>query len=216
MSISFSLNLHTGGPEVTVHSLLYVSTDGFVNIGSSMSHKHTIAHTRSHPVSRWLWGQKVTFDSISTKVILALLLLSYSNINLPIWHLDIIFWVSLSPSPLLPFSFSLPGQNTAIITLFYFLRFNAQHSTLTALFFFFFKCLFVLLRLSSFILSWLPRSDRTNNATGVSLNVATHRPSAGCLGDQITINFQLKQTKRWQLRVRGTRQEAVLIYDKWA
>lgn len=183
-----------------------------------MSRKHTHTHRRSHPVSRWLWGHKVTFDSISTKVILALLLLSYSYINLPIWHLDIIFSLSPSPSPLPAFSFSLPGQNTAIITLFYFLRFNAQHSTLTSLFFFFLMPFFVLLRFFFFSLFsfWLPRSDRTNNATGVSLNVATHRRGAGCLGNQLTINFQLKQTKRWQLRVHGTRQEAVLIYDKWA
>lgn len=140
-------------------------------------------------------------------------LLKYKSPHLASWHHLLGLSLSITPAAVF-FLFTRPKHSHNNFILFPPLQcttFNPYCSVL-----FFFKCLFVLLRLSSFILSWLPRSDRTNNATGVSLNVATHRPSAGCLGDQITINFQLKQTKRWQLRVRGTRQEAVLIYDKWA
>lgn len=79
------------------------------------------------PVSRWLWGHKVPSDSISTKVILSLrrritrpfsaFLLKHNSPHLAFWHH--IFTLLLS-HPYPQFSFSLPGQNTAIITLFYF------------------------------------------------------------------------------------------------
>lgn len=45
MSISFSFNLQTDGPEVTVYLVLYVYTDGFVNMRCNVSHTHTDTHT---------------------------------------------------------------------------------------------------------------------------------------------------------------------------
>lgn len=138
---------------------------------------------------------------------------SYSNIIPPIWHFDTISSVPL----LLPhFSFFLPSPNTAIITLFYFPRSNAQHSTLTSLFppfnvFLSSACLSSLVFLTSKV-----RQDKQCHWCLSVCGSATHRRHCGCLGNTLTINFQLKQTKRWQLRVHGRCQEAVLIYDKWA
>lgn len=133
-------------------------------------------------------------------------LLKHNSPHLASWHH--IFSLLLG-HPLPQLSFSLPGQNRAIITLFYFSP-SLQCTTFNPYLSIF--CLMSFLFSFAFLLFfWLPRSDRTNNATGVSLNVATHHCSWGCLGNALTINFQLKQTKRWQLRVHGTCQEAVLI-----
>ncbi len=113
-----------------------VPTDWVVNFRTNMSTRsssptYTISlfHTRSlaHLVSRWLWGHKVPSDSISTKVILSLqrriarpssaFLLKH---NSPPFGILTSYLQSPPQSPLPPFSFSLPGQNMVIITLFYF------------------------------------------------------------------------------------------------
>lgn len=113
-SISFSLNLQTDGPEVTVYLVLYVYTDGFVNTRSTVSHKHTRAPSvqliMGPQGDLWLHQHKGNPSTSSA------FLLKYNSPHLASWH----HFFGLSQSPLPPFSFSLPGQNTAIITLFYF------------------------------------------------------------------------------------------------
>lgn len=60
------------------------------------------------------------------------------------------------------------------------------------------------------------QTGQTMPLVSVWMWFTTHNRRRCCLGNTLTINFQLKQTKRWQLRVHGRCQEAVLIYDKWA
>lgn len=139
----------------------------------------TLAH--STPVSRWLWGHKVPSDSISTKVILSLhrritrpfsaFLLKHNSPHLAFWH-----HISslLLCHPYRSFLSVHLAKNTATITLFYF-----SHSLQCTTFNPYLSILFLMPFLSPLpfflLFSLLPRSDRTNNATGVCLNV-THYP----------------------------------------
>lgn len=194
----------------------------------SSAHTHMISlfHTRSlqPTVSRWLWGHEVPSDSISTKVIPSLqrritrpssaFLLKH---NSPLFGILTSYLQSPPHSPLLTVFFlsTWPkhGHNNFILFFSLAPMHNIQPFPRYSLLNVFFCPPLPFFFLFS---DFQGQTGQTMPLVSVWMGLATHHHCRGRLGNSLTINFQLKQTKRWQLRVHGRCQEAVLIYDKWA
>lgn len=122
------------------------------------------------------------------KIGLYAFLLKHNSLHLPPWHNHFFFFLYV----------------TTITLFFTSLQYTIFNPYFSFRFFYF------------FYLNFQGQAGQTMPLVSVWIVNATGDHCLGFPGNALTINFQLKQTKRWQLRVYERCQESVLIYDKWA